>query len=103
MVFLITLIWFGFAAMSGAGRGMEGFLANLPNTLPWVGLFVLLLIAIRWELAGGSLILAAGLVACFYFNAWKQPIVFIGVCLPLIAGGAGLMASQWLDHRHYEV
>lgn len=99
VVFLVALIWFSFAAMSGAGPGIEGFLMNLPNTLPWLGLFALFFVAVRWELVGGLLVLAVGLTAFVFFNAWNVPIVFVGVCLPLILAGAGLIMSHWLDRR----
>lgn len=99
-VFLVALIWFSFAAMSGAGQGVEGILMNLPNTLPWLGLFALFFVAIRWELIGGVLILVAGLTALVFFNAWNLPILLIGVCLPLIGAGTLLMFTHWLDPRH---
>lgn len=100
MVFLVVLVWVIFAALSGAESGWRGFVRNLPNALPWVGLFVLWLIALSWPRLGGALILAAGVGCLVYFNAWTNTLLLVGIVLPLSFSGAVLMLSNCSVWEH---
>lgn len=100
LLIVLALFWFAFALLSGAGQygqGVGAVFRNLPNAQPWLGLFVFVYIAFRWELVGGILILLAGLVSIIFFNAWTAPVVLLGVSLPLSAAGAALIACHFLD------
>lgn len=106
LLVVLALFWFAFALLSGAaqyGQGIDALLRNLPNALPWLGLFVFVYIAFRWELVGGLLVVLAGFVSIFFFNAWTAPVVLFGVSLPLIAAGAGLIACHYLDRSDQDV
>jgi hypothetical protein len=94
-VLVVALFWFTFAALSGAEDGAAGFWANLPNTLPWVALLALLLVSLRWPVAGGLLVITAGIGALFYFNAWTNLLLHAALVLPLLASGAALIISRW--------
>ncbi len=91
------LFWFVFAALSGAGDGIGGLWANLPNALPWLGLIALFFISLRWELLGGVLVLAFGLASVAVFSASAVPVVLAGLSLPVIASGVALIICHWLD------
>ncbi|MBO6676052.1 MAG: hypothetical protein JJ908_13350 [Rhizobiales bacterium] len=94
-VLVLALFWFTFAALSGAENGLAGFWANLPNTLPWVALLAVLLVSLRWPVVGGTLIIAAGIGALVYFNAWENLLLLAALVLPLVASGVALILSQW--------
>ena len=96
---LISVFWFCFALLSGAGElGEGGLIQNIPNALPWLLLFVVVYIAWRWELIGGSFVLAAGIFTIFFFNAFASPVVLFGISLPLILLG-GLFMLSWRINR----
>ena len=62
-----------FALLSGSeayGGGTWGVIQNSLNALPWFTLLILVFIAWRWELIGGAIITAFGLVATWFFNVW---------------------------------
>ena len=94
---VVSLFWLVFAVLSGTENGIGGLLANLPNALPWLGLIAIVYIAFRWELAGGALVLAAGVASIVFFNAWTAPVVLLGIPLPLIAAGTALILCSILD------
>lgn len=102
LVFL-TLFWFGFAIMSGAEDGLSGILTNLPNALPWLGLFAIVYIAFCWELLGGALIFCAGVASIVFFNAGTAPVVLVGISLPLLAVGAVLIICHYLARSDQEI
>ncbi len=62
------MFWLGFALLSGTEKDFEGLLANLPNTLPWLGLLAVLYMAFRREMLGGALASAVGLASVFFFT-----------------------------------
>ncbi|WP_050932031.1 DUF7670 domain-containing protein [Aestuariivita boseongensis] len=96
----LALFWFIFAWLSGAaeyGQGIGAVIRNLPNSVPWLFLFIIVYIAFRWELAGGILIMLAGLGSVVFFDAWAAPVVLLGVSLPLVAAGATLVACHIID------
>lgn len=102
---IVTGFWFTFALLSGAeqaGGGMAGIIRNAPNALPWVALIVLNVIAWRWELAGGGVIILLGVVSIFAFNVLRGNFaVFYYISLPLIALGVLFIASWTLRRKRY--
>lgn len=101
LLILLALAWFGFALMSGAGEGAAGLLGNLPNTLPWLLLLAIVLLALRWPMAGGGLVMLAGLGSIVFFHAWTEPVVLVAISLPLIALGAALVVLKALARWRY--
>lgn len=100
LLVVITLVWFVFAVLSGAGQFGEGIGAlvqNLPNALPWLALSGLVAVAFYWELIGGALLTLAGFGSIVFFHAWTAPIVLFSVALPLIAAGLALIVCWYRD------
>ena len=98
----VSSFWFIFALSSGAeeyGGGLKGVLMNSPNALPWLLLFLLIYVAWKKELIGGSLIVLAGFLTIFFFKTYKYLIVFLLISLPLILLGGSLMISYYLDKK----
>ena len=50
------------------GGGIKGIIKNAPNALPWAGLLLIILIAWKWELAGGILLTIFGIWLVYFFN-----------------------------------
>ena len=74
MALLSTFIFF-FSLCSGAriyGGGIEGALLNSHNALPWLMLFLYLLLAWEWELVGGTIIIIIGLSLLYFFSLQGQ-------------------------------
>jgi len=97
VLLIISLFWFVFSLLSGAGDyggGFKGILLNSPNTLPWLVLLTLVYISFRWELFGGILIVLMGLFTIFFFNASKHLFVLFVFSLPLMALG-GILIFNW--------
>ena len=97
ILLVISLFWFVFALLSGAeeyGGGIHGILMNSPNAIPWLVLFVFVIIAWRWNLIGGILIGLIGVFTLFFFNAFREPFALFAISLPLIIMG-GLLIWSW--------
>lgn len=98
----VSVFLFVFSLLSGAenyGGGLKGILANSPNALPWVFLFVLIYIAWKWELTGGILIASMGIFTIFFFNALESSFVLYFVSIPLIILGTALIISWYLTKK----
>lgn len=99
---IIALFWFVFALLSGAenyGGGMHGILANTPNAIPWLILFVFVYVAWKWELVGGWMIIAFGIFSAFFFNVAAEPTVLLMITIPLLILGSILLISRYMDAR----
>jgi len=90
-------VWTLFALASAAGEGVGDLIENLPNALPWLVFLAVVLIAVRWELAGAALLLVLGGASVTFFHAWTAPVVLFGVSLPITLAGAGLLFCHFLD------
>jgi len=101
-----TLLLFGvlvfiFALLSGAesyGGGLQGIMKNSPNAVPWLVLLILVLVAWKWELAGGILITLSGLFLIYFFNFsgsdfWWSTF-FLTLLIPLL--GSLLLLSWYM-------
>lgn len=68
---IIALLVFTFALLSGSesfGGGIIGLIKNSPNTLPWVGLIGLIILAWKNELLGGISLTVFGIILVAFFN-----------------------------------
>ena len=100
ILLIVSIFWFIFALLSGAeeyGGGLRGIIMNSPNALPWLLLFLLVRIAWKEELIGGSLISLMGFITIAFFKTYKHTEVFMLISLPLIILGSFLIASYYLD------
>ena len=71
ILFVFSLLIFVFALLSGSessGEGVLGIIKNSPNSLPWLVLLALVIIAWRNPFFGGILITVAGSIMTYYFN-----------------------------------
>jgi len=96
ILIIFASFFFIFALLSGAetfGGGLKGILLNSPNAFPWALLFVLVYVAWKWELVGGSLITLMGLLTLFAFNAFEELFALFAISLPLIILGLMLITS----------
>jgi hypothetical protein len=69
---ILGILVFLFALLSGSegyGGGIMGIIKNSPNAIPWAILLILVLVAWKWELIGGILIVGLG-IAMFYLLNW---------------------------------
>ena len=85
---LFAVLICGFALVSGAGTfgsDPSSLLENSPNTLPWLGLLVLVYLAWRNKLIGGLLIGLMGLILTWFFNFRGQNFFLITfvICLSI--------------------
>lgn len=91
LITLIACTIFVFALCSGADtyqNPLMGMLKNLPNTMPWIGLFMLVYITWRWELIGGVLLVMFSVFLFIFFNVINGNIfVFCVIIIPLFSMG----------------
>lgn len=105
ILLILSGFWFVFALLSGAegyGGGIKGIIMNSPNALPWLLLLVFVYIAWKWELVGGSIIIATGLFTIFAFNVFKELFALFLITIPLILLGSFLILSWYLT-KNYEI
>lgn len=91
VLLIITTFWFGFALLSGAeqyGGGFSGILRNSPNTLPWLVLYLINIVAWKYERIGGALLIACALFMTFAFDVLKGNwgVLWVAVVPLLILG-----------------
>lgn len=68
---IVTITIFIFSLLSGEeqyGGGISGIIKNSPNAIPWAVLFLLVLVAWKFELIGGIIITIGGLFFVYFFN-----------------------------------
>jgi len=102
VLIVVVTFWFIFALLSGSeeyGGGLKGIILNSPNALPWLLLGVLVYVAFKWELMGGLLIAGMGVFTVFFFNAYKSPLVFFAISVPLIVLGGLLIGIRYLTKQ----
>lgn len=93
LLLALTILAFVFALLSGAneaGGGVYGVIKNSPNALPWLALLIFVLIACKWELVGGFLIVAMGVGSIFFFDTFQENrwLVLFFISLPLLVLGS---------------
>lgn len=72
---ILGILVFLFALLSGSegyGGGIMGIIKNSPNAIPWAILLLIVLVAWKWELIGGIVIVLLG-IAMFYFFNFRSP------------------------------
>ncbi len=102
LLLVLAILAFTFALLSGAGQageGISGIIMNSPNAIPWLVLFVFVLIAWKWELTGGFLIVAMGVASIFFFDTFKENrwLVLFFISLPLLVLGSFFIGAWGLS------
>ncbi|MEO1204712.1 MAG: hypothetical protein AAFV45_00115 [Pseudomonadota bacterium] len=91
---IVCTFWFVFALLSGAqdyGGGVSGLIQNSPNAIPWIGLYIVIIMGWKWPLTGGVLVVSLGLLSVVQFDTYKHGLTFLLISLPLIALGLSLI------------
>ena len=86
MAFIYAGLFTAFALMSGAGNteGGGSLLSNMPNLLPWLTVWAVLLAA--WKNSTAGAVLFLGLAAAFtmFFHTYRGIFPFLLISAPLI-------------------
>lgn len=101
ILIIISLFWFVFALLSGSesyGGGISGIIANSPNALPWLLLFVLVFVAWKWEIIGGALIFLMGVASIFFFETYSHLFTFVFISTFLMLLGL-MFCGSWVLRR----
>lgn len=96
---IITLFWLFFASLSGADLftdGFKGIIKNLPNTLPWIGIIIINILAWKKELLGGILLILSGLYLGYFFGVHEGnlTVLFLIVIPFVLLGGIFVMCNR---------
>lgn len=95
LAFILLLIVFALDAFEGPGgvlHKMGGFLLHL---LPAAVTAGFLLVAWRWRIIGGLLMLVLGMVFTIYFQTDQSWSRFLLVSFPLLLAGVLFILSNW--------
>lgn len=88
---IITGFWLFFAALSGSelyGGGFKGIIKNLPNTLPWIAIIVINVLAWKKEVLGGILLILSGLFLGYFFGVHEgNMVVLYLIVIPFVGLG----------------
>lgn len=104
LLLIMVFILFLFVIFSGNEQtvsGLEGVAKSSPNAAPWATLLLFIIIAWKWELLGGFLIVAMGVFSIFFFDIFSRaswPILFM-VSLPLMVMGSLLIGAWGLSEK----
>lgn len=71
-LFIITTLIFLFSLLSGVGSGFQGVIDNIPNTLPWLFLYLINIISLYNEMIGGIIVIILTLFLFNFFNVISQ-------------------------------
>lgn len=70
-VLALGILVFLYALVSGSeeyGGGINGIIKNSPNALPWLLLMILVYVAWKWEVVGGTTLIILGLSILYVIN-----------------------------------
>ena len=101
ILFVFSVLIFVFALLSGSesfGGGISGIIKNSPNSLPWLVLLALVIIAWRNPFFGGILITIAGAVLTYYFNFSGENFFLLTFIICLLIVFLGLVI--WMTESY---
>ncbi len=105
---IIGLLVFVFALFSGAENSdglttFTGVIKNSPNALPWLVILLLVGIAWKYEMIGGTLIALGGLFLVYFFNFTGGNFDIVVFVLTLLITALGLFfILSWQIRRKLE-
>ncbi len=79
-----SVLFFSFAAISGATNGV---LNNLPNAIPWVFPLIAAILSFWYGKISGYIFIAYGLFTIFFFSTYDTFLGFIVITMPWIVFG----------------
>jgi hypothetical protein len=82
IAFVVSIFWFWFAIESMTG------ISDFVGLIPWILLLLCSFIAYSYKFVGGILIILFGIVSFFFFNAFQNLPVLLGLSIPLMISGA---------------
>ena len=94
----ISVLLLVFALVSGSEEA--GLIKNSPNTLPWVGLLAVTLVAGKYKTLGGLMIFLVGITMIYFFNFRGPNFFFFTFVLTLLITFLGfvVMLSGYIEH-----
>lgn len=103
-LFVITILIFIFSLFSGAEPEIQGLVKNIPNTLPWLLLFLINIIAKYNEIIGGIILIALTIFLFDFFNIVSQNgwVTFFIILLPILILGIGLVTVGILEKKKFK-
>lgn len=106
MATAVSLFWIWFGIASGLGEGLSPFDTFLHALVPGGAIALVLLAAWRWPLAGGPLLMAAGVAAGFFFGWWARfpaatrLFMVLTLVAPPVVAGALIIAARLRSQSH---
>lgn len=100
-LFVMTTLIFLFSLFSGAEPGIQGLIKNIPNTLPWLLLFLINIIAKYDEIISGIILIALTIFLFDFFNIASRNgwVTFLIILLPILILGIGLVTIGILERK----
>lgn len=100
-LFVLTALIFLFSLFSGAEPRIQGLLINIPNTLPWLLLFLINIIAKYNEIIGGIILIALAIFLFDFFNIVSRNgwVTFFIILFPILILGIGLVTVGILEKK----
>jgi len=100
---VLTIIFIGLIStfaldVFGEYQGIKLLLALFLHLIPSIILLIFLAIAWHWEIVGGNLLIAAGVIFGFFFNAFQTLDGFMILVLPLWMVGALFLIAHKLNN-----
>lgn len=105
ILLIVTTFWFIFALLSGAeqyGGGFKGVLMNSPNALPWLVLYLINILAWKYERIGGAVLIACALFMTLAFDVLEGNwgVLWIAV-VPLLMLGTTFVYCGFRSKNFY--
>lgn len=100
IVLIAYALFFGiFAVFSGSDAlsgGISAVIQNSPNAVPWIILFVVVLLLWKYEAATGVIVIIMGLIAASFYDFINNPSLLFIISFPLVFFGALLIMARVL-------
>ncbi len=95
LAFLWAGWWTFFGLASGISEGLPPLGVLIHTTVPGLIFLAVVLIAWRWDLIGGTLLILAGLLTLWVFPFARELFGLLTLSLPPVIAGALLLMHRW--------
>jgi hypothetical protein len=90
--------WTLFGLLAGVGEGYDLVGVGAHVSMPGLTFLAAVLVACRWSILGGGLLLLEGLATCIVFGSAKTPAGFLFLTLPPLMAGVLLLVARWATY-----